>query len=870
MPPAPGEITTARGGALSPTALGLVLAILVGGIWMVPAGSHGGVASPKGAAQVSSTHGWQATPRIQASGTRQAATGAATWAEELVTHSRQGRNKELLRQIARAGEEERALALANELYILAGDAARASGDPDGAIRFYSLTAKSAGPLAQHALLRKAILLGETGKTDEAEACFQLLFAPKTARPIRDEALGALFSLYFKTKRYRRGSHVAKDLLRRPDFRSRRTTLRLWLARSLAREGKSKEAAREYAHLFAGRRLTKSKAIAVQELRALEKAIPALARPVRSKTHLKRGKILLSAGYYDEAANEFHRAIKMARSGKTASDARYLLGRVEYRRENYAKAAEIYMDAAKRDKKIAFRQKCLSQAARCFQLLGRYIESLDLYQKIVKLDPKSTSTAWARYEQAAHAARLGKLKEAGRLFNGLQADRRQEKIATAAAMQVALLRKRKNDGAAAISALRHLLSIWPGNRFTPEALLILGELLVDRPGSKNEAIKTYLLAFQTLWGTFHQRLARHRLQKLGIAPSGKGGFPIWKLVRRWRLANRAASILCWLPPVFLPGCDSWERGSAHQASPDLGGPLAAKGRTAPQVGSLLEVYQISPAPFFVSADEKQKWVAKQDKASPAGSLARARSLLKLGLWEEATEELKDCYGADLLPTQTAATLTKLYGELGQLHQVLRWAERLADDLAVEQPTALDSPEIQALLYPWPHREWAKKMASEIGVDPLLVAAIARRESRFNPLAQSLAGARGLMQIVPVTFQQLKTRLRRPELTLEDLFDERTSLELSIHYLRELGDRFEGRPEVVLAAYNAGPANARRWLSQCSCEDPLDFIATISFKETRNYVRFVLDNWWAYNDLYGTPGALPKRMLRRRKMNGNDRK
>jgi soluble lytic murein transglycosylase len=154
---------------------------------------------------------------------------------------------------------------------------------------------------------------------------------------------------------------------------------------------------------------------------------------------------------------------------------------------------------------------------------------------------------------------------------------------------------------------------------------------------------------------------------------------------------------------------------------------------------------------------------------------------------------------------------------------------------------------------------ESIGEQVGIDPLLAIAIVRQESRFNPEAKSLAAARGLMQVVPVTFERLRQDLKRPELKLEQLHQPEVGLELGMTYLKYLGERFGGRPELVVAAYNGGPENVDRWMSQARSDDLLDFLAVISFKETRDYVRIVIDNWWVYCDLYRDGQEPPRRML-----------
>jgi soluble lytic murein transglycosylase-like protein len=88
----------------------------------------------------------------------------------------------------------------------------------------------------------------------------------------------------------------------------------------------------------------------------------------------------------------------------------------------------------------------------------------------------------------------------------------------------------------------------------------------------------------------------------------------------------------------------------------------------------------------------------------------------------------------------------------------------------------------------------------GVDPRLIAAVVRRESAWNPLAVSRAGARGLMQLMPATASMFG---------VSDLFDPRQNIFAGTRYLRSLLDRFDGDVSLALAAYNAGPGAVAKY-------------------------------------------------------------
>ncbi|MGM0983593.1 MAG: transglycosylase SLT domain-containing protein [Pseudomonadota bacterium] len=125
----------------------------------------------------------------------------------------------------------------------------------------------------------------------------------------------------------------------------------------------------------------------------------------------------------------------------------------------------------------------------------------------------------------------------------------------------------------------------------------------------------------------------------------------------------------------------------------------------------------------------------------------------------------------------------------------------------------------------------------GVDPYLLMGIARRESAYNPVALSPAGARGLMQLMPATAAQLGRRLGIGDPGPYGVLEPEVNIRLGSIYLGELIDRYSGNRLAAAAAYNAGPGRVDRWLRDAPEAFDL-FVESIPFRETRNYVQAVL--------------------------------
>ncbi|KKZ12582.1 MAG: hypothetical protein TE42_04070 [Candidatus Synechococcus spongiarum SP3] len=144
----------------------------------------------------------------------------------------------------------------------------------------------------------------------------------------------------------------------------------------------------------------------------------------------------------------------------------------------------------------------------------------------------------------------------------------------------------------------------------------------------------------------------------------------------------------------------------------------------------------------------------------------------------------------------------------------------------------------------------------GLDPALLLATARQESRFRPAQRSVVGALGLLQIMPATAAQLLASTSVPaDLADQDLetqlLDAEINADLGARYLAQQLRNWRQQPIPAIASYNAGPAAVASWDMDGLEEQPELWIEAIPYDETRLYVKTVLGSWWAYSCLHGTP-------------------
>jgi len=151
----------------------------------------------------------------------------------------------------------------------------------------------------------------------------------------------------------------------------------------------------------------------------------------------------------------------------------------------------------------------------------------------------------------------------------------------------------------------------------------------------------------------------------------------------------------------------------------------------------------------------------------------------------------------------------------------------------------------------YRDDVVAAATNEGIDPLLIFSVVRQESMFEGSIVSSAGAIGLMQIMPVVGQEIASTYGwPPDYTESDLYVPSTNLRLGTHYLKKWLDYFNGNWTAALAAYNGGIGNAMEWM-QLSGNDPDLFLEIVRLEETRNYVRYIAENYEIYKSIYTHP-------------------
>lgn len=248
------------------------------------------------------------------------------------------------------------------------------------------------------------------------------------------------------------------------------------------------------------------------------------------------------------------------------------------------------------------------------------------------------------------------------------------------------------------------------------------------------------------------------------------------------------------------------------------------------------------PFLeIELQEPTEWPIWEARLSQPEEL-----LLALGVWDQGSSMVLKHF--PVTDVSLAYTGGRVLAHANEIRPSIYVGEVLRKRMPKELPHRLAARELQELLYPLPFRGLIDRESERWGIDRLLLAALMREESRFDPKALSAASARGLAQFILPTAQRLARQVGLENLQPRDLYVPEVSITLGAAYLAELATAFGDRAHMVLAAYNAGEDQTLVWKSYCYSREPEEFYSKVGFGETRNYLRKVLGSRAHYAELY----------------------
>ena len=402
--------------------------------------------------------------------------------------------------------------------------------------------------------------------------------------------------------------------------------------------------------------------------------------------------------------------------------------------------------------------------------------------------------------------------------------------------------------------------------------LVGPILAQRYLSQNYiSTPAELVAWYAQYGSQPEAVDIYALMRHKLRASQMPAAPVVSLLPETTITAGAAADPAIAPDSyiwhrqFMTGIDDWEKG-------DLADAAAAFGATAGMAGisdddrAASQFWAARAALRMQQPEAYLNWLHQAAGASDTFYGMLAGRLLGQGFGPSgisATLTEADITAVDATPDGHLAFALLQVGAIGQAETALRalWPQIQANpdlgravmavaaraglvDVTISVASELPNPvdEIAGARLPLP----ALHPAGGFTVDPALVYALARTESGFDVDAVSRCGARGLMQLMPVT----ASYVRRQEGVSGSLNDPSANLALGQGYIRYLGQQpgINDNLLAILASYNAGPNAVASWATQDQT-DPLLFIETIPNDETRRFVRQVMADSWLYAEEIG---------------------
>ena len=226
------------------------------------------------------------------------------------------------------------------------------------------------------------------------------------------------------------------------------------------------------------------------------------------------------------------------------------------------------------------------------------------------------------------------------------------------------------------------------------------------------------------------------------------------------------------------------------------------------------------------------------------LIKARLLANAALNEYIRPEIQASPTSSEWGALAQAEIYQSYGENTRALQAMKQSGLPFFSLAVA-----DVPHIYwQLLFPRPYWEQLEGDAQRNGLDPYLVASLIRQESEFNPGAVSRANAYGLMQLLPSTGKSEAKQAGIKKFSTSMLLNPITNLQLGTADLRQSLSRYGGQVEYALASYNAGDTPVRQWIALNDYKDIPEWVESIPYTETREYVQAIVRNREMYKSIY----------------------
>ncbi len=702
---------------------------------------------------------------------------------------------------------------------LRGREAEKSGDVANATANYQAVVSRNSVLKEYALWRLARLARATGDLPLERERLRQLLATAPSSLLAETASLRLSRSYFESADFQAAADAAKSLTTSKNVALSREAA-LLMGQSLARAGKATEARDAFARLVMqmpdASRPDDFALAAVRELDSVDNKAN-----LSEADHLLRGSVYQFNRDFAGARLHYQAVVDQFPQSSTVPNAIFQLARGFYLETKYDEALKRFQKVFDAYPDSSSARDALGFVASTYLRMKRYDDAIPTYKRFIERFPDAPNP------ERAYLNLIDALHEAGRHSEALEwvqttRARFKNEIGGALALfaQLRIHLAQKNWPAAArdaedLSKFSDLGGTRVPGGTTPAEVNFLRAYALEQMGRTEEAVTAYL-SIPDGRNEYYGMRATQRL----LALSGNN-------LVRMRLNS------------FLNETQSEQPEQARVAAQS-----ALRLTKDPKArDELLKRLQVAydALPSYRFPKFNQVTLAAKDPET-AGD-----ALLALELYDEALPEI--LANRTIAPNSDEAyTIALLSLRAGFPNRAIRFAEALWKPMPPDYVIELAPRELVGMLFPAPYRESLLKHAPARNVDPRFVLSIARQESRFQADAKSIAAARGMMQFIPATANQIAGELKIANFVQDDLYNADTAILFGSQYLSNLFKLFPDQPQAVAGSYNAGEDNLARWIARARATDPDHYVPEIGFSQTKDYVYKVVANFWVYQRLY----------------------
>ncbi|HEY8459030.1 MAG TPA: transglycosylase SLT domain-containing protein, partial [Blastocatellia bacterium] len=681
----------------------------------------------------------------------------------------------------------------------------------------------------YALWHLAEIARDRGDYSEEQKLLEKFIARRSDHPLRDRAIERLGDSYFKTGQYQK----AIDAMQLAP-RGRRDALAMIGEAQLAMN-RTAEARRTFEALLAG---VSQDDASLRACAGLDKIDQASGRTPTEAEALRRAGVYQFNRNFAEARRHYLTVINNFPESAKRAEALFQLGRGYFLDNDFVEAAKWYDRAHDEFPRTDEGEQGFYYVGHCYQYLGDADRAIDRYEAFLKKYPKSD------YVGYAHLNAIDTLRSAGRYEDALawaaraQTNVNNPFIIVNGLFQEAKIRLTQGDYAKALASFTALKSRnlnvrgLTATTNAPEVAFMRAYSL-EKLGRFNEAVNEYLALPELRDGAagYYGRRASARLRDLASD-------------------HRAGALLAAKRDAFINQARAaWARGAAGAAKSAANQALRFRLGSATR-NEMLKILRgaYSKLPGYrlpkIPIQKIGRTAPLERGASPGDASPQtiAGELLFLGLYDEGAPELLQAAAGKFEP---AFALPCARGDCAS--RTVKFSEPLLKALPDDYRPELFPREMAEIFYPFPFRDSLARHAASRGVDPRFVLSIARQETRYNPREKSSAAARGLMQFIAPTANQIAAQLELRDFNQDDLYNPDKAILFGSQYMKNLFDEF-GSPQAVAASYNGGEDSVRRWIARAKSDDVDRLVIEIAKSQSKDYVFKVVNFYNAYLAIY----------------------